>query len=322
MNEELLVQNASSFPIWIFLLIMICTFLASLFEKKDLSGIDFRKNQANDFANQDTIRQRVIDYTTKNVKYDKRFDIETLCLQAGKNWTYADFVIYSWITSIVCGIIVGFIFNNPFMGVLFCFLGHKLPKQVLVHKKIKRLKTLDMQIGPFMYMVIKRYETTRDFGAAIDYTAQEFKGYQPLYGELQKTVADIAIKMPVSDALDNFARRAGNPFLARLSDYYKIAYRLGTEDVRKKLLMQAYDQYEEDRKLKELLKKEIAEPVRDAYIIIATVPIFALFGAFALPGYTDFMLHNNMGRIGVAIITSVLLGAIWFVNAKIAAPLD
>jgi len=322
LETELLDAATNGFPIWIFVIIMVGTFIVTLFERKDISVLDFRKNQVRDFVEKDTIKQRITDYTSKKIAFSKRSDIETLCMQAGYSWSYTDYVIRCSMFAIILALVVGIVFNNPFMGLLFFFIGYILPKQVLGHKKNKRLKDLNLQIGPFMYMAIKRYETTHDFAKAIDSTAIEFKGVQPLYSELQKTVADIAVKVPVSEALDNLAKRSGNRFIARLSDFYKIAAHLGTEEIRKNLLMQAYNQYEEDRQLKELLKKEISTPVNDAYILIGTVPAMMLFGAFIMPGYVDFMLHTTMGKIGMTGITLVVLLAIWFVNTKIASPID
>lgn len=321
-GTDIALQSGGDFPIWIFVVLMSLTFLVVLFEKRDVSAVTFRQKQAEEFAKQDTLKQKMIDYTTEKVEYSKRLKIEILCQQAGKDMLYGEYILQCIFTGIGAAIVIGFIFSNPFMGLLFLFLGMKFPKQMLLHKKNKRLKALDQQLGPFMYMTIKRYETTRDFAKAIEATANEFRGVQPLYGELQKTVSEINVKIPVADAISNLAKRSNNQYVARLADYYTIAAHLGTDEVRKKLLMQAYLQYEENRKLKEFLKKEISEPVRDAQILLVTVPMMFLFGAFVMPGYLDFMLHTTMGRIGVAFVTMILLGCMWFINAKIAAPID
>ena len=56
--------------------------------------------------------------------------------------------------------------------------------------------------------------------------------------------------------------------------------------------------------------------------MVSTIPAFFLFGAFTMQGYLEFMLRDPIGKLGMAVIVSVIIGAIWFINARIAAPLN
>ena len=163
---------------------------------------------------------------------------------------------------------------------------------------------------------------TGNFEKALILTTEEFKGIEPMYSELKSTVAEIQVGVNVGDALDNLARRTANQYLKRFSDFYKIAYKLGTQEVREKLLTQAYVQYEENRQMKAFMKKEISEPVRDSYIMVVTVPVFFMFGVVAMPGYSEFMFQETIGKVILAVIVGVLLGVIWYINKKIGAPID
>jgi len=301
---------------------MVITILYNAFDSRDSSILTFRKEQAQNMSNENAIRNKFREYTEKKVNFSKRYKIETLCLNAGFNASYSDYLLACFGTSFLLFFLLTFGLQNPFMGVVLAVVGYLLPKQVLGFIKNKRLNTLERQIGPFMHMVIKRYENTTDFEKSLILTMEEFRGTQPMYGELQKAVAEISVGVAVGEAMDNLARRTGNPYLSRLSDFYKIAYKLGTEEVREKLLYQAYLQFEENRRMKDFLKKEISEPVRDAYIMVATIPIFALFGVLTMEGYLNFMLFTMIGKIATAIVLSFILASVWFINVKIAAPLD
>jgi tight adherence protein B len=214
------------------------------------------------------------------------------------------------------------IMNNPILALIFLFVGYMIPKQVITLLKNRRVGLMEKQIGSFMQMVIKRYETTRDFGKALELSTVEFKGEEPLYTELRKTVLDISLGMPVTEAMDGLARRTGNKFMGRLSDYYKIASAIGTDDIRKKLLTQAFQQFEENRKAKQTMKKELSTVVREAYIMLASIPMFAVYQILTNDKYIDFMTNTLMGKIGSVVIVCIFMGAVWFVNNKISAPLD
>lgn len=289
--------------------------------EKDVA--ELRKQQTDSLKKENNIRMRFDEYTKQKVKYNKRYKMETLCMNAGyKDLKYSDVVLINMLSSFVMLFIFGVILNNIFLGIILGAVAWKVPVQILTAIKNKRITTLENQIGVFMNMVTKRYINTGDFEKSLVLTRDEFKGIEPMYGELNVTVAEVKVGISVGEAMDNLARRTGNGYMKRFADFYKIAYKLGTDEVREKLLTQAYEQFEENRKLKEFMKKEIAEPVRDSYIMVATIPIFFVFGAFAMPGYMDFMLFNILGKITMAVIVLIIIFSIWFINKKVAAPLD
>ena len=139
---------------------------------------------------------------------------------------------------------------------------------------------------------------------------------------LFRSVSEISIGVSIPEALDNLAKRTANKYLGLLADYYRIAYILGTDEVRKKLLGQAYEQYEENRKMLAFMKEQISEPKRDAYLMVIAFPLFFLFGVFFMDDYLDFILNDPIGQIGLAVCVSVVLAVIWFINNVVAAPID
>ena len=161
----------------------------------------------------------------------------------------------------------------------------------------------------------------KDFEKALKLTREEFRGLEPMYTELKVTTAEIDSKVPIHEALDNMAERSENKFLIRFADYYKIASAIGTKDARENLLGQAYIQFEEERVLRALLKKEISEPKRDAMMMIVTIPVFMMFGVFVMDGYWEFISQEFLGKLMVAAVAFAMILLVWFLNAKIGGPL-
>lgn len=309
------------FELLLFALLMII--LTVIYNVNRTEGmLSKRKSQTQSLFKENVLKKKLEQVTHDRIKYSKRYKIETMCLQAGFNLTYAEYLIVCLASGVIMALVVGTVMTNPYLGVLVFFVGLVTPGQVIAFIKNTRITRLENQIGAFMKMVIKRYETTRDFSKALELTMVEFKGEQPMYGEIKKTVLEVNLGKPVGEAMDNMARRTGNKYMGRLSDYYKIASNLGTEEIRKKLLNQAYKQFEENRQAKRVLKKELAGPVREAYIMLASIPMFAVYQMMTNDSYIDFMTKEFIGQVGITIISGVFIGCVWFVNAKIGAPLD
>ena len=87
------------------------------------------------------------------------------------------------------------------------------------------------------------------------------------------------------------------------------------------MLGQVKIQYEEDKALKNTLNTEISEQVRDSHLMIASIPLFGVFGALMMDGWTEFMFGTLIGKIVIASMFGVVMAVIWFINNKIGAPL-
>lgn len=297
-------------------------FLLNFFKGRNSGTLQKRKKQSTNLLRENIIKQKIEKIAEERVRYSKRYAIETLCLQAGMPISYSEYLMISGASGIVVAILVGILMNNPILAIIFLIIGYMLPKQFITMMKNRRITLTEKQIGSFMQMTIKRYETTRDFGKALELTTSEFKGEEPLYTELSKTVLEINLGKTVSEAMDGLARRLGNKYMARFADYYKIASSIGTDDIRKKLLAQAFEQFEENRKAKQTMKKELSSVVREAYIMLGSIPMFAAYQIMTNDKYIDFMTNTFMGKIGSVVIIAIFMGAVWFVNNKISAPLD
>lgn len=253
---------------------------------------------------------------------NKKYKIETMCIQAGHQMSYGEFKILSFGFAIILPILMLLVIHNVLLAVVFAFIGYNIPGQFLKAKANKRVQQMESQVGSFLRIVIERYKNQEDMSKAISQTLPDFRGSEPFYTELKQAVIDMNKGMSTEETISNLARRTGNKYLTRFSDYYKITVNITTHQNKIELLNQAFTQYEENRKLKSLLKEKISGPVREAYIMVLATPVFMVYQSFATEGYLDFMINDKIGQVGIAGVVLVLLGSIWFINAKIGAPVD
>lgn len=302
--------------------LMILFFVNFFLKNRKPTTLEKRKNQAKSMSRGNILKEKIEEITTKKVKLTKRRKIEDMCVQAGFDMKYVDYVLVSITSGVIFTIIFGIVFMSPLFGILFFIFGMMAPKPIIGFVRNKRLELLDKQIGAFMQMVIKRYENTRNFHKALEMTSIEFKGEEPMYTELNRTLATIDSGTPIPDAIDELARRTGNKYMDRFSAYYRIVSEVGTDDLVKDLLNQAYVQFDENRRLQRVLKREISGAVQESYIMVIAVPAIAMFQSVTNPDYIHFMTRTFMGQAGTAGVIVTLLGVAWLINTKLGAPLD
>ncbi|MBG9693070.1 hypothetical protein ABD91_20140 [Lysinibacillus sphaericus] len=288
--------------------------------KKDQVG--FRKDQSKNHFRENVLMKQINQVVEKRTKFSKRYKLESAALQAGISLKYSEIMIISVVTGFAFATIFGFLMNNFGIFLIFLVLGFLFPKQILEFLRNRRVDKMEAQVGPFMHMVLKRYDSTGDFGRAIQMSAEEFVGEEPIYSELQKTIRDINLGINVSEAMNDLARRCGNVYMQRLADYYAIASEIGTEDMQRNLLPQAYIQYEDHQQIKRDMKKELSTVKRDSYLMLGMVPVFILFSISVHENYIQFMTETLLGQIATVCVTIVFLVCLWVITKKISAPLE
>lgn len=308
---------------WMLLVVALLITLVMMFlmiPKKD--QMEFRKKQSVNYFRENVLMKQIEEIVDKRTAFSKRYKMESIALQAGIKLKYSEMMVISIITGFVFATLFGILMNNFGVFIIFLVLGFLLPKQVIAFIRNRRVDKMEMQVGSFMHMVLKRYENTGDFGKSIQMSAEEFVGEEPIYSELKQTVRDINLGMSVPDAVNALARRSGNIYMQRLADYYAIAAEIGTEELQKNLLPQAYLQYEDNQSIKREMKKELATVKRDAYMMLASMPIFVIFSISTHDNYIGFMTQTLVGQIATVIIMLVFLAALWVITRKISAPLE
>lgn len=313
--------NLAFFLIIATLVIIFFAVLMNLEKKEDKTKIIKKRRSSKDMKGS-LIGGSLSQKFEKNADISKKFKIETLCMQAGVDLTYGEYKFICTCCAIAVPLVILIFMHNFFLALIMILLGYLLPGQYLKTMANKRVKKMEEQCGSFLRIVLERYKTSKDMASSIQNSLHDFFGCDPFYENLRQCVIDIQLGVPCEEALENLARRCGNKFLARFSDYYKITSNLATHESKYELLYQAFVQYEEDRELKQTLKKEISGPVSESYIMVVATPAFMCWQAVANPDYLDFMLNTTTGQIGLAVIFVVVLLCIIFINAKIAAPID
>lgn len=313
--------NLAFFVVVAALVIIAFTVFLNLEKKKDKTKVVKKRRSSRDLKG-NLIGGSLAEKLEKGADVTKKFKKETACLQAGLDLTYGEFRFISICCSILIPLVIMIVMHNIFLAIVMVLLGYMIPNQVVKIMANNRVKKMEDQCGSFLRIVLERYKTSKDMASSIQNTLHDFLGCDPFYENLRQCVIDIQLGVPCEEALENLARRCGNKFLARFSDYYKISENLATHESKYELLSQAFLQYEEDRELKQLLKKEISGPVSESYIMVVATPAFMAWQAVANPDYLDFMTNTTTGQAGLAVIFVVVLLCIIFINAKIAAPIE
>lgn len=308
---------------WMLLGVAVLITLFTLFlmiPKKD--QMEFRKKQSINQFRENILMKQIEAIVDKRTAYSKRYKMETIAMQAGINLKYSEMMVVSVITGFVFASVFGFLMNNFGVFLIFLVMGFFLPRQVIGFIRNRRVEKMENQVGAFMHMVLKRYENTADFGKSIQMSCEEFAGEEPIYSELKLTVREINLGVSVPEAVNNLARRSGNIYMQRLADYYAIASEIGTEELQRNLLPQAYLQYEDNQEIKREMKKELSTVKRDAYMMLGSMPVFVIFSISVHDNYIHFMTQTLVGQIATVIIMLVFIGALWVVTRKISAPLE
>lgn len=306
----------------IFAVVMISTIIIYNFSGGRKRALEHRKKQTVEGFRENVIKARLEDIIDKRVKQSKRFETETLIMQAGIKLSYVELVLVSILTSIVLGALALFMSKHILLGIVFAFVGYLLPKQMIGMLRNRRVIALEEQVGIFIEMFVYRYEMNADFKKAFQTTVDEFEGQEPIYNILRDASIELDLGKSSDEIMDGLAHRTGNQFMFRLADFYKVASTVGTDDVRRELLHQVVKQFKEHERTKSAMKRELATVKRNAYLLLAVLPGFAIFQSISMDGYVEFMTQTLMGQIGTAVITLVFIFALWFINKKIAGPLE
>lgn len=312
--------------LFVFVNIILILIRSNSAEEDDTLGkqknlIEMRSLQVKDFRKNALVRKFQTEVDEK-VDYNKRYKVETTLMQAGYSISYAELKAIEWGLALLIAIVTFITLNNPLMSILLSVTAKILPYQAFQFVANQRMDKMQKQIGSFIQLTTERYRANGDFPKAIKQSAPDFKGQEPMYSEIQKTILDMEVGTPTDEAMVNLSRRTGNKFLKLLANYYKISATLGTEDARDRIVSQAWVQFNEDYKMKQTLKSEISGPKTEAYLMLSFVPIVIVYQIFSNEDYLPFMLNTQIGKVGSAGMLMVILCCIWFINKKIGAPLD
>lgn len=325
MLNNIYIHNTQYYIFLAILIVSVIGFFVILsmdFSKEAKEEKIAKKSKIRKIAKSNVARDTLQELLDERMSFKKRKEVEGCILQAGSNLSVVDLYVSSIGLAILLGCLVGFALNNLFLVFVFAIVGFILPKQVLVFRGRRRKEKLNTQVGTFINVVIGRYEMLNDFSESLRMSIEECHGQEPISTEIKKTVMDLDLGLSVNEALDNMTLRTGNKHILKLANNYRVATNIGTKEARKQLLSYVIDEYNQQTVSEAQLKRELKGPIMEAYLMCAMVPAVVVMQAVLTEGYVDFMTNTTLGKIGTAVIVTTLMLGIWFINAKVSAPIE
>lgn len=288
-------------------------------DKKD--HLSRRKEQSKQMLDENLTKAKIHGLINKATKPSMRRKTEALIAQAGLNIKFEDFIVLSVGVGVLLGFIVGYALRNILMGGGLLILGFFIPTQILGIKKSKRIHKLDDQIGIFMQIATKRYESTHSMYSALTETARELEGEEPIHYELEKTISEIDLTGDSYGALQSLAKRTESKDLEKFAAYHGVTLEGGTNEEKVYIQSQAYKQYEANRAMNRKSKKEVKGIVNTIYLLAAAGLIF-MIGQFANEEFVHTIKYTKLGQVGIFIVFLIYFFCMYFTNKKINSPLD
>lgn len=268
------------------------------------------------------LKKRMETELTQKTKVKKIYQIELLCEQAGLSMSYGQYALYSLLCAVLLPAFIISVMQNIPLALVCCPLGYMIPGQIIETMKNKRLNKLYQQVNSFMELFGERYKTVKSPSEALEDTLLDFENIQPIQFEIQKTVLDIKLNTPPIEALEKMATRTGHIYLDRMVSYLKIAENIGTDGVRESLIKNAVEQGRKNESRRNKLKARIAGAKNTSMLLWFAVPAVMLYQSVTTEDYVEFMFKTDIGKYGLTFIVVALIGALWFINKKIAAPIE
>lgn len=269
------------------------------------------------------ITQKFQESINDRTDFKKRAKVESELRRAGiDRVTYTELQITKIGLSIIGTLAAWLFLGSPIVTIILAIGFYLLPSQIVGLIANRRTILMEKDIGTFIQLTTERYKVHGDFQMAVKQSAPDFVGHEPIYTEINKTILEFNIGVPSTEALENMAERTGNKFIAQLANYYDIASTIGTESSRDKIIGQAWVNFDDDFKMRQQHAQEIDGPKKDAYIILAALPLMMLYMSTTQDNYWDFWLNTGLGQFGLGVILITIIISVTFINKKIGAPLE
>ena len=280
-------------------------------------------------------RQNLFMYSAQKLsaRLEKRFSkaplrkkqrYEIMLRQAGFNSKTYEQIIVIRISFLVVGFIVGMsLLKSPVMAFMLALIGYVGSWEYVRFARNKRIEKMDIQVGPFINILTERFISTGDMIQALKDCLQEFENIEPMYSEIKKAYLTVSTGGDsIEKTLESLSIRTGNIYMKNFARYYSITKSIGTTDAKKDLLPQAFKQYETNRKMKVLLKREISEPIRTAYMMVGAVVAVLFYQASTSEDYWGILTKTWYGNAILIYSCFVVLISVWIINVKLAASID
>ncbi len=313
-------MNLISILFFVFTIIGLVSIILLNLTKKKETRIRIKESPRDRYS-RSAVSRKIEEISEKRSTAKQREEIENLCVQAGFDLTYTEFVSLRLGASLFTIVVFSLFFRNVLWSLPFAVPVWFVIPSIFGVLRNRRISKIEEQLGSFMNMAINRYRVAGNMTNVLMLMADEYVGIEPLYSELLRVREMLKRGMRDIDALSEFARRSGNPYLKLFSDSYKNAAELGHKETTDNLLNDAYTQYNEHITSRIKLEKEVHKAKKDVWLMLATVGVSVVMGASVNENYLYFMSQTTWGRIGtftiVGTVVLVIITVIKYVDAPI-----
>lgn len=315
------INNYSSFAIFLLLILIAISLFKYLLKDEKEKSLK-RKHQSTFLYSIDTALKRA-EKRFEKAPIRKKAVVEKIIAQSGQKMSYETLMVRRVLFAIGGAFFGLIILRNIVMGTMFTIVGYVGYWEYIKFLRNKRIEKIDSQIGPFISILTERWLMTEDIVASMAECEKEFRGIEPLHSEIKRSYYKITSGgETVDEALYELAVRSGNIFMKNFARYYSSASEIGSKDISRALVPQAFKQYESNRKMKVLLKREISEPVKTAYMMVGALIGTVLYQVSITEEFWKILSTSWYGNLILAYICTVTLTSIWIINVKLSGIID
>lgn len=301
----------------------ILVFIREIDERAVKNNLIKLKKQSINYSITDNEMFRKLEKTlTKKDKIEKIRKYNDIILQAGLKLTYGQLKIFSLALSLIFGILI-LVLSQKLMFALTVIPIYFIPFQAIVIVRNFKIEKKNYIMAIFLESVIRLYVKNENMLNALNSAIEDFKDRKGVDKDLKEMYAQLNnFHVSPEEAIESLANKTGNAYVRRFGNYYKLSKEIQTTQGKKDLLSSIYVEINDNFKYYNEMKRKIMSPVRDAYLVTGAIPLVFIFQWKMEEDWLDFISGTLLGQAIFISCIVLIFFALWFINAKIAKPID
>jgi tight adherence protein B len=271
-----------------------------------LSGRGARRERTVTVLGTSAVARNAVEFAGRVIE---RRDVESTLMRrldaAGVPVRPAEWVVIHTALAFGSGLLLLLLTGGSLTGLVFgLLLGALGPVGYLVVMESRRKAAFTTQLPETLQLMAGSLAAGYSMPQAIDTVVRE--GQQPIADELNRTLVETRLGVPLEDSLESVATRMQNQDFAWVVMAIKIQREVGGN------LAEVLRTVAETLREREYLRRQVralsAEGRFSALILAALPPLFALYLLFVRPDYLALLYSDPLG-IAMVIVSLMLLGA-------------
>jgi len=232
--------------------------------------------------------------------------IDSSCALLSLDISAAQLLLFEFLTCLF--FLLLFVAGGGILCLIPVFAVILLPFVVLRQLKDLRARKLDSQIERTVSRLADALKSVGSLHEALGRVCEH--SVSPVRDELEFTLKEIDLGIPVDDALEKFAARSGSRNAAVAVTALLVGRRTGGELAA--ILEDIASTFREQKRLEGILKTRTAEGRGQAWVLGSVPPFLLVFLYFSNPQWISPLLNTNTGWIilavaGILEITAILV---------------